>query len=78
MQIEFIRFQNGQCQNVKCLNDDQVKIIISELNLQPKDVAILAFGERLNVVSYSSVAAVIHLFEAKISVKLSLPAKLDG
>lgn len=51
MQIEFIRFQNGQCENDKCLNDDQGKIIITELNLQPKDVAILAFGERLNVVS---------------------------
>lgn len=50
MQIEFIRFQNGQCKDIKCMNDDQTKIIISELNLQPTDVAILAFGERLNVV----------------------------
>lgn len=51
MEIEFIRFQTGQCENFKCLNDDQAKIIIRELNLQPKDVAILTYGERLNVVS---------------------------
>lgn len=51
IEIEFIRFQTGQCENFKCLNDDQAKIIIRELNLQPKDVAILTYGERLNVVS---------------------------
>lgn len=66
IQIEFIRFQNGQCKDIKCMNDDQTKIIISELNLQPGDVAILTFGERLNVVI--EFAPFICQFETEINV----------